>query len=263
MNKNLKNKSKNNLLNKKDYSDNLEDPGDPKDHGDNEDPKDHGDNEDPKDPKDPEDNEDPKDHEDNPVNIEDNLKNYLLDPLSVIIKLAIISKKQIGVKISISNNILYIQEVGIFQSIVRYYFNSSKNDLNFLYNPINIACKFFLNKQLEYPIENLFKCALNGLQKIKDTYKKYPLIIICINYYCDLITDALNKKNENLFKDEISEYYTDELIKKLNDYWTPDKIKLVLEMSNYIYINDTTVNSIKCLEVFMNEVDLNTQKIIC
>ena len=45
---------------------------------------------------------------------ENNNKKYILDPLSVIIKLVILSKKDIGTKISVSNNVIYIQEVGIF-----------------------------------------------------------------------------------------------------------------------------------------------------
>jgi hypothetical protein len=203
-------------------------------------------------------------------NLESNTKNeakqYLLDPLSVIIKLAIISQKETGVKLSVSNNILYIQEVGMFQSIVRYYFNYTKSDINFLYNPIELACKFFLNhdKEISVPVKNLFLCALRGLDKLKDTYCCCSVIIICLNYYCNLITNYLGDNiNENLFKkNEMSCYYTDELIEKLNNYWTPDKIKLVLEMSEYLYKDDISVDCIKCLEVFMKGVDLNTQLLI-
>ena len=191
---------------------------------------------------------------------------YLLDPLSVIIKLAIISQKEIGVKISISNNILYIQEAGVFQSIVRYYFNSNKGDLHLLYNPIELACKHFLNStnSTYKSIKNLFICALKGLKKLKETYNDYPLIIICLNYYSYLIKNYLDENiNNNLFKkDELSSYYTDEIINKLNNYWTTDKIKLVLKMSEYLYNNDNTIDSIQCLEVLMKGIDLNTQKLL-
>jgi hypothetical protein len=191
---------------------------------------------------------------------------YLLDPLSVIIKLAIISQKETGVKISISNNILYIQEHGIFQSVVRYYFNSNKSDLHLLYNPIELACRHFLDPTNDMctTIKNLFSCALNGLEKLKQTYQDHPLIVICLNYYSYLIKNYLGENiNETLFnKDEMSSYYTDDIIYKLNNYWTPDKIKLVLEMSEYLYNNDRTVDSIQCLEVLMKGVDLNTQKLL-
>jgi hypothetical protein len=85
-----------------------------------------------------------------------------------------------------------------------------------------------------------------------------------LNYYCNLITNYLGDNiNENLFKkNEMSCYYTDEFIEKLNNYWTPDKTKLVLEMSEYLYKDDISVDCIKCLEVFMKGVDLNTQLLI-
>ena len=39
-----------------------------------------------------------------------NIKLFILDPLSVIIKLAIISNKPVGTKILIQNNIIFFQE---------------------------------------------------------------------------------------------------------------------------------------------------------
>jgi hypothetical protein len=59
-------------------------------------------------------------------NTKTNIKLFLLDPLSVIIKLAILSNKPIGTKILIHNNVLYFQEPGIFQSVTRYYYNTNK-----------------------------------------------------------------------------------------------------------------------------------------
>ena len=55
-------------------------------------------------------------------------KQYILDPLSVIIKLAIISHKPVGTKISICNNLVGIQENGIFQPIVRFMLQNTKED---------------------------------------------------------------------------------------------------------------------------------------
>jgi hypothetical protein len=109
-----------------------------------------------------------------------------------------------------------------------------------------------------------FICALKGLEKLKETYNDYPLIIICLNYYSYLIKNYLSENvNKNLFKkDELSSYYTDDIINNLNNYWTNDKIKLILEMSEYLYNNDKTIDSIQCLEVLMKGIDLNTQKLL-
>ena len=69
-------------------------------------------------------------------------KNYLLDPLSVIIKLALLGYKPAGTKVNISNNIIQLQEVGIFQAIVRMVQKNNRNDLQYLYNPLDIACSY-------------------------------------------------------------------------------------------------------------------------
>jgi len=70
-----------------------------------------------------------------------NLAEYILDPLSVIVKLAILSNKPVGTKLQILSNTVYIQEPGIWQPICRYSFNTNKTDLQYLYNPIELACK--------------------------------------------------------------------------------------------------------------------------
>ena len=73
---------------------------------------------------------------------------YILDPLSTIIKLCILSKKSIGCKISVYNNTVIIQEAGIFQPLVRYWYNNNKIDIQYLYNPIELACNYFLNEKM-------------------------------------------------------------------------------------------------------------------
>ena len=59
---------------------------------------------------------------DNPKNT--NYRLYILDPLSVIVKLAILRNKPVGTKLRITDNVFYIQEPGPFQALCRIYFNS-------------------------------------------------------------------------------------------------------------------------------------------
>ena len=108
-----------------------------------------------------------------------NIKLFLLDPLSVIIKLAIIGNKQIGTKVLIQNNVIYLQEPGPFQALCRLIYKSNKTDLQYIYNPIHIACETFLSKEAVQKtprLKNLFICAQNGLKKLTDTYKNCSII---------------------------------------------------------------------------------------
>ena len=115
--------------------------------------------------------------QDNNNNI--NVRLFILDPLSVIVKLAILSNKSIGTKLLIQNNVIYFQEPGPFQSFCRMFYKSNKTDLQYMYNPINIACSHFLSKDFvaKTPrIKHLFICAQKGLKNLMETYKNCSIL---------------------------------------------------------------------------------------
>jgi len=195
-----------------------------------------------------------------------NIKLFLLDPLSVIIKLAILGNKPIGTKILIQNNVIFFHEPGIFQSITRMFYNSNKTDLQYMYNPIHIACSTFLSKesiQKTPRLKSLFVCAQNGLKNLIETYKNCTIISLCLNYYYAIITNYVEQKyNDSIFyKDGMTTFYTKELIDLLNEQWTQDKIKVILDLISFLTHDTTAANNVKSLETIMENNDLNSQKI--
>ena len=202
-----------------------------------------------------------------PDNKTDNFQLFVLDPLSVIIKLAILSNKPIGTKIRIDNNIIYLQEPGHFQAFCRYLLKNNKTDIQYLYNPIEMACQMYLTKNVitQNPkIPDIFKCAQNGLLKLIETYKNCSVIRICINYYFTLISNHLEeKKNDTLFrKDNMTPFYTPELINKLTKIWIQDKIKIVLNLTTYLSSNDNAETDVKSLETIMDGIDKQVSQTI-
>ena len=198
-----------------------------------------------------------------PDNKTNNLHLFLLDPLSVIIKLAILSNKPFGTKICIDKNVIYLQEPGVFQAFCRIIFNSNKTDLQYLYNPIEIACKTYLTKQ-NTKMKDLFKCAQNGILKLMETYKNCSIMRLCLNYYFTLISNYLEDKfNETLFrKDNMTPFYTDELITNMTKIWTQDKITIVLNLTTYLTSNENAETDVKSLETIMNGIDKTFQTIM-
>ena len=197
-----------------------------------------------------------------------NIKLFLLDPLSVIIKLAIIGNKPVGTKILIKNNVIYLQEPGMFQSITRIIYNTNKTDLQYMYNPINIACNTFLSKesiQKNSRIKSLFICAQNGLKKLMETYKSCSIITLCLNYYYAIITNHVDQKyNESIFyKDTLTSLYTKELNESLNTQWSSEKIKVILDLISFLTNDTMASNNVKTLETIMENTDPNSQKIVC
>lgn len=189
---------------------------------------------------------------------------YILDPFSVIVKLAIFSKKEEGCKFSIMNNVLYIQEPGFFQPLVRYLFNNTKEELSYLYNPIETACFYFINrenKNIENKnIEKIFIMAQKGINQLIKQYREHNMIVHMLYMYYNVIMNYLGDYfNDTLFiKDNLTEIYEKEFVEQLNESWTDEKIKIVLDMLEFIDRDEHTKKSVKCLEEFMVEIDKET-----
>jgi hypothetical protein len=208
----------------------------------------------------------------NSINLPDdntkiNVKLFILDPLSVIIKLAILSNKPVGTKLLIQNNVIYFQEPGPFQALCRIFYNSNKTDLQYMYNPINIACLHFLSKDFltKTPrIKNLFICAQNGLKKLMETYKSCSILNLTLNYYYAILTNHIEQQyNENMFnRDSFTCYYTKEINDVLIKQWNDEKIKVVLDLIIFLLKYNDNPNNVKSLETIMDSIDNNTQIII-
>ena len=112
------------------------------------------------------------------------IRGCLLNPLSTIVKLAILGNKPVGTKICIQNNVLSFQEPGPFQSLCRYVFHSNKTDLQYMYNPIQIACSIFLAKQKDGSnksqkverLRALFCCAQRLIKEIQTAVELRAII---------------------------------------------------------------------------------------
>ena len=202
---------------------------------------------------------------DNITNI--NQKSFVLDPLSVIIKLAIIGNKQAGTKILINNNVIYLQEPGPFQAICRVFFKTNKTDLQYMYNPIQIACQNFLSKEFVKStprIKNLFICAQNGIKKLIETYKTNSIICLTLNYFYVIITNHVDQiYNETIFhKDGMTSLYTKDLVDQLVNYWTQENIKVVLDLIAFLTNDKSASSNVKSLENIMENNDIETGKIL-
>lgn len=196
-----------------------------------------------------------------------NIKLFILDPLSMIIKLAIIGNKPTGTKILIQNNIIYFQEPGPFQAFCRYILNTNKTDLQYMYNPIQIACQTFLTKeniQKTPRIKTLFTCAQQGIEKLKETYKTCSMICLCLNYYHTIINNYVEQiYNETIFrKDSMSLLYTKEVVDKLNAQWSHEKIKIILDLISFLTNDKMALNNVKSLENIMDNIDIETQELL-
>ena len=197
-----------------------------------------------------------------------NIKSFILDPLSVIVKLAIIGNKPIGTKILIQNNIISFQEPGYFQGISRIFYKSNKTDIQYLFNPIYLACSTFLTGEYvtnhNGRIKSLFSCAQKGIKRLMDTYKNCSIINLVLTYYYTIVTYFIeNEPVTNIYqKDGMSILYTSELTNALNSQWTKEKVKVILDLISFLN-NDIMANeNVKSLENIISSIDKTSQDII-
>lgn len=193
-----------------------------------------------------------------------NIKTHVLDPLSVIVKLSILSNKPLGTKLLIQNNVIYFQEPGPFQSLCRVVSNTNKTDLQFLFNPLNIACLHFLSKPFtdKTPrIKKLFVCAQHGLSRLMETYKQCSILTLGLRYFYALLSSHIEQTyHDNLFiKDSFTCYYTPDVCDKLHEQWSDANIKVVLDLIVF-FENGQGGANVRSLETIMDSIDAKTQQ---
>lgn len=192
---------------------------------------------------------------------------YILNPLTTIIKLSILSCKPIGTKIHIQNNVIYFQEPGMFQSLVRYIFKSNKSHLQYFYTPIKIACQRYLSKEYLKKTPNiihLFISAKNGIENLMKTYATCSMTVLCLKYYHVILSNYIcQNSNESIL--EVTELYTKDILQKFEEQWNASKLKIVIDLMDFLLKHDTTENktsNIKSLETIIQTIDEETQKIM-
>lgn len=117
----------------------------------------------------------------------------VLDPLSVILVLAINAFKPIGTKLYFGNGILELHDAGFLQSTVRAWCGESKANIRLLNNPIIYACKqFFQHQHRTQDIQFLFTNAVHGLENLRHTYREDRDIIAYLNSYINIIVTTMD-----------------------------------------------------------------------
>jgi len=138
-------------------------------------------------------------------------RNDYLDPLSVIIILALNSYYPVGTKLAIHKNHIFLQSNNVLQGAQRYWYGDKKTDINILHLPILYAIKTYIINNIQYSeykneLIELFKKSKLGLIKLRDTYINKD-IIYSINRLIDMFEYSINNNisNNNILDDEIQD----------------------------------------------------------
>ena len=196
------------------------------------------------------------------IDVNSSLKNYfkhynkssnslsnlqLLEPLSVIIKLAIISFKEEHTKIAVSDNNMFIQNPTFYQGIVRYLYGNNREDICFLLKPIMRALELY-NPDEHEQLRYIFEKASSGLSNLKKSYNNTSSTVChSLDLYISIINASL--KGENILVESYLES------KNTDDLNLSTNTKVNLEK---IFLNIWTESDITLLYSMFKLADENT-----
>ena len=179
--------------------------------------------------------------------------NSILEPFQCMIQLALLSTCPVKTKLSIMNNILYIQEPFISQGFQRWFQQDTKTDLLHLFT----ACQYFsvIYKDklvaIKHKTTNLYELiismAMKGLDKLISTYSmdNGNHIPQLLDIYKNILTSQIEVSNSNL-----ATVYT-----KLAELYTTDEL-----YSHFFLLRMIKKNQQKYLIIAINSI--NKQKYI-
>jgi hypothetical protein len=157
----------------------------------------------------------------------------ILEPLQVMIQLAVLSFCPIGTKISISENILYLQRPTWSQGIWRWYGRDSKEDLYYLFHAIRRYYLWYKSDNNTFYTYILNK-AKTGIEKLIETYNKSEKTSLI--HTLSLYKNILNLESKELFKASTTETINmDSVFCQIKDIYDE---KILIILSNLLMIID-------------------------
>lgn len=123
-----------------------------------------------------------------------NNKNQILDPISCIIRLGMLSYKSEGSKVSINDNKISFHENRFFQGILRWNSGDSRDDLHNLHNPIQKISEWYDSNIKE--IKDIIEISINGIINLKGSYEQESIIQYTLDRYIDILKKSLEKNNK-------------------------------------------------------------------
>jgi len=137
----------------------------------------------------------------------------ILEPMQVMIQLALLAHSPIGTKISVSNNILTIQSPAWTQGVYRWWNNDNKDDLYYLFHAIRRYYKWYKSQDDE-AYQYILIWAVKGLDKLSETYNKADKNNI--RHTLALYRNVLDLKTDEIFKDNTDDTVTiDQVFKEI------------------------------------------------
>ena len=146
-----------------------------------------------------------------------------LEPITTLIKLAILNYKVEGTKLSIQNNSIFLQEPCYYQGVIRYLYSDSRNDLIKIEQPIKEGLDWISKNVKSEDMDFILKKSISGLLKLSRSYQED------VNTYKTIL--SISQIIQNFVYDEI--LTTNNMIDNIDRVWK--------EKKEFTYIKNTFI----------------------
>lgn len=192
-------------------------------------------------------------------------KSYIIDPLTCLCKIALLSFMPEKTRLAISHHVLYLQGYSYYQWLERMKNGDSRIDISNLNAPILKAIKWYIidnpykvqmDKETDESIKTIAKFAIKGLSKLQtSTYNNDLTIKIILQYFINILRNALDKQwdddtcvtiegNNYILSDKIKNNFEphifNSIAKILNDVNSEnsqDNVVVLIECAHGLLIN--------------------------
>ena len=149
----------------------------------------------------------------------------ILEPLQVMIQLALLEHCPVGTKVSVSDNILQLQMPTLFQGVWRWYNHDGKDDLYYLFHAIRRYYKWY-KSQNNRIFNYILTAAIKGLNKLILTYSKTDQT--AITHTLSLYKNVLELESPDLFKDPSEEIVNiDSVFQNIKSIYSKKLLKII------------------------------------
>lgn len=186
-------------------------------------------------------------------------KYFIIDPFTCMVRLAILSFKPKGTKISILDNMIKYNDPNILQGTIRWSQGDNRDDLHNLYRPITKAIEWY---QLEdEKIKHIFGLSSKGIENLMFSYTGNSTVRHSLVYYKSIIDDNLKEEKESIVNKEenFNKIYTE-----LKSLWNKNEINIIndilSEMENKT--DDEKQSLINAIDSIINIKERRVQMII-
>ena len=198
-------------------------------------------------------------------------KRSVLDPLTCIIRCAILSNKPYGTKISIIDNRITFHDPTVLQGTIRWTQGDKREDLHNIYRPIVKSCAWYNSNNPD--ILNIYRLAKVGLEKLKKSYESSSIISHSLELYIKLLEEFINKKdntnkNEDIYDLNIKEKEKEEeednkIYKELKNMWDEKQVSIINNIFTQIEQDKKYKNYwLNALDIILMSKEVRVKEII-